>query len=35
MGFSHDKENEALIMEGIEVKILKDLGIPNPYEGVI
>ena len=35
MGFSHDKENEALIMEDIEVKILKDLGIPNPYEGVI
>ena len=35
MGFSHEKENDALIMEGIEVKILKELGIPNPYEGVV
>ena len=35
MGFSHEKENDALIMEGIEVKILKELGIPDPYEGVL
>ena len=35
MGFSHEKENDALIMEGIEVKILKELGIPNPYEGAV
>ena len=32
LGYSHDKEKEALIMEGIEVEILNDLGIPNPYE---
>ena len=35
MGFSHEKENDALIMEGIEVKILKELGIPDPYEDVL
>ena len=32
LGYSHDKEIEALIMESIEVEILNDLGIPNPYE---
>lgn len=32
LGYSHDKEKEALIMEGIEVEILNDLGIPDPYE---
>ena len=34
LGYSHDKEKEALIMEGLEIDILKDLGIPNPYESI-
>ena len=34
LGYSHDKEKEALIMEGLEIDILKDLGISNPYEGI-
>lgn len=32
LGHDHISENDARIMEGIEIAILKDLGYPNPYE---
>ena len=31
-GFDHITDNQAKIMEGKEIKILKDLGYKNPYE---
>ena len=31
-GFDHVEEAEAEEMEAIEIKILQDLGYPNPYE---
>ncbi len=31
LGYDHETENDALIMEALEVKALKNLGIANPY----
>jgi probable rRNA maturation factor len=31
LGYDHVEEQQAEIMEGIEVKILKNLDYPNPY----
>ncbi|MDM8566820.1 rRNA maturation RNase YbeY [Candidatus Halobeggiatoa sp. HSG11] len=31
LGYDHIDEQQAQLMENIEVKILKDLGYPNPY----
>ncbi|MEI6353580.1 MAG: rRNA maturation RNase YbeY [Methylococcus sp.] len=31
-GFDHVEEAEAEEMEAVEIKILQDLGYPNPYE---
>ncbi len=31
IGFDHEKEQDAKIMENLEVKILSNLGIKNPY----
>jgi probable rRNA maturation factor len=31
IGFDHEKEKDAEIMEELEIKILKNLGIKNPY----
>lgn len=30
-GYDHETDDEALIMEGLEIKTLKALGIDNPY----
>lgn len=32
LGYDHEKENEAKIMEKLEINILKQLNIDNPYE---
>ncbi|MEH6757748.1 MAG: rRNA maturation RNase YbeY [Parasphingorhabdus sp.] len=31
LGYDHEIETDALIMEALEVKALQDLGIANPY----
>ena len=31
LGFDHEHEKDALIMESLEVSILHDLSLPNPY----
>ena len=32
IGYNHEKSDEALIMENLEIKILKNLNIENPYK---
>ena len=32
LGYDHEKEDEATLMESTEIKILQDLNIKNPYE---
>jgi metalloprotein, YbeY/UPF0054 family len=32
LGYDHEKDEEALQMESLEVQILEALHIPNPYE---
>lgn len=32
IGFDHEQENQANIMESLEIKILKTLNIQNPYQ---
>ncbi len=32
LGFDHGNEADAIMMENLEVQILQDLGIENPYE---
>lgn len=31
LGYDHEKKKDAELMEGLEVKILKDMGISDPY----
>jgi len=31
LGYDHTTKKAASLMEGIEIAILRDLGIPNPY----
>lgn len=30
-GYDHERQKDAEIMEGLEVKVLKKLGVENPY----
>jgi probable rRNA maturation factor len=32
LGFDHDHESDALLMEGIETDVMAELGLPDPYE---
>ncbi|HEY4199485.1 MAG TPA: rRNA maturation RNase YbeY [Devosiaceae bacterium] len=32
LGYDHIEDDEALVMEGLETRILATLGIPDPYE---
>ena len=32
LGYDHIKEEDALVMEPLEIAILKELDIENPYE---
>lgn len=32
LGYDHVEDNEAVEMEGMEIRILETLGIKNPYE---
>lgn len=32
MGYDHENENEADLMEALEIETLKKLGFPNPYD---
>jgi len=32
LGFDHEKDEDAVIMESLEIQILSSLMIPNPYE---
>lgn len=32
LGYDHITDEEAQEMEGLEIKVLEDLGYPNPYE---
>lgn len=31
MGYDHETEEDAVLMEGLEVRILASLGLPDPY----
>ena len=31
LGYDHETKKDAYEMEGVEIKLLKKLGIPNPY----
>lgn len=33
LGYDHEHDKEATLMEALEIKLLKVLGFPHPYEG--
>jgi len=32
-GYDHIEDTDAVVMEGLEIELLKSIGIDNPYEG--
>jgi len=34
LGYDHDRDGDATVMEGLEREILASLGLPDPYEGL-
>ena len=32
LGYKHDVENDAILMERKEIEFLSKIGIPNPYK---
>ncbi|QMT60426.1 rRNA maturation RNase YbeY [Legionella sp. PC997] len=32
LGYDHIKDDEAAVMQAIEIKLLAELGLPNPYD---
>jgi probable rRNA maturation factor len=32
LGYDHERAEDAGVMEGLEVRLLESLGIPNPYD---
>lgn len=34
LGFDHENDPDAALMEGLEVEILGNLGLPDPYKGM-
>jgi probable rRNA maturation factor len=35
LGFDHENDTDAAIMEAREVEILESLGVPDPYRGIM
>ncbi len=33
LGYDHDRDRDATLMEGLETEILGKLGVPDPYRG--
>jgi probable rRNA maturation factor len=32
LGYDHERDGDAALMENLEVEILDAMGVPNPYD---